>query len=144
LVDGYSYPLATRKPTYDDMPLTEDINIYGYPVEVFPPTDFHTSTYFCDPKSGKESIFIIGGLGYRYNASRDRTDVYRLDVSDFSMQRLETTGTKPSGGTHEHYAQLVGGGHGTEPAIRISTKDGKGFSLLINTLEWVSHGSVPT
>ena len=92
-----------------------------YPVDVFPPTDFHTSTYYADPMTGKEMIFIIGGLGYPGQASRDRTDIYRLDLSDFSIHRVETLG--PLGPTHHHTH------HKTEflitneqPVIRITTK----------------------
>jgi hypothetical protein len=117
----------------------EDITIYGYPVDIFPPTDFHTSTYFCDPISGQEVIFIIGGLGYRDSASQGRTDVYRLNLSDLSIQRLETSGAKPPGGTHNHVAELVHGHNSTESAIKITTKDGRDFFLLLNKLEWISH-----
>jgi hypothetical protein len=119
----------------------EDIIIYDYQVDVFPPTDFHTSTYFWDPISGQEVIVIIGGLGYKDGASRDRTDVYRLDLSDFSMQRLDTSGANPPGGVHGHGAKLVYGLYNTEPTIKITTKDGRDVSLLLNKLEWISHGS---
>jgi hypothetical protein len=122
----------------------ENITIYGYPLDVFPPTDFHTSTYVCDPRSGKEFIYIIGGLGYEGSASRDQTDVHRLDLSDFSIQRLETIGAKPLGGTHRHNAELCHSAYDTEPRIKITTEDGRQFSLLVNTLEWISHGSLPT
>jgi hypothetical protein len=101
--------------------------------------NIHTSTYFCDPISGQEVIFIIGDLGYRDGASRDRTDVYRLDLSDFSMQRLDTSSAKPPGRIHG--AELVHGPYSTEPTIKITTKDGRDFSLLLNKLEWISHGS---
>ena len=94
-----------------------------YPVDVFPPTDYHTSTYYADSKTGKEMIFIIGGIGYPGQASRDRTDIYKLDLSDFSIRRVETSGIGPLGPTH-HYNQ-----HKTElliedeqPVIRITTK----------------------
>jgi hypothetical protein len=122
----------------------EDITIYGYPLDVFPPTDFHTSTYVCDPRSGKEFIYIIGGLGYESSASRNQTDVYRLDLSDFSIRRLETFGAKPSGGTHRHNAELYHSAYDTEPRIKITTEDGRQFSLLANALEWISHGLSPT
>jgi hypothetical protein len=119
----------------------EDITIYGYPLDVFPPTDFHTSTYVCDPRSGKEFIYVIGGLGYESSASRNRTDVYRLDLNDFSIQRLESVGAKPLGGTHRHKAELYHRAYDAEPRIKITTEDGRQFSLLTDTLEWISHGS---
>jgi hypothetical protein len=147
IVDGDSDPSDIREPTYYEKILhitkPENITIYGYPVDVFPPTDFHTATYFRDPTSGNEYIFIIGGLGYPHSASRERTDIYRLDLGDFNMQRLETTGTKPPGGTDQHNAQLVHGGNSAEPAIRVTNKHGKVFTLFINKLVWTLHGSAP-
>ncbi|CAF9921043.1 MAG: hypothetical protein ALECFALPRED_001696 [Alectoria fallacina] len=101
----------------------ECIKIYGYPVDIFPPTDFHTSTYFADPATGKEWLIIIGGLGYGGQASREQTDVYQLDLTDFSIQRLHTSGIGPIGGTHHHKAELVGGQG--QAAIRITTEEVK-------------------
>ena len=122
----------------------EDITIYGYPVDVFPPTDFHTSTYVFDSESDKEFILIIGGLGYHDSALRDQTDVYRLDLSDFSIHRLETSGAKPPGGTQRHTAALIHDAHDPEPRIKITTEEGQGYSLLVKRLEWISHGHSPT
>jgi hypothetical protein len=146
-----SNPATSSMPEGDipdgcDMPPSrvialEDIAIYGYPLDVFPPTDFHTSTYVRDPRSGKEFIYTIGGLGYESSASRNRTDVYRLDLSDFSIQRLETVGAKPLGGTHRHNAELYHSAYDTEPRIEITTEDSRQFTLLTNTLEWISHDS---
>ena len=97
------------------------LHFYRYPLDVFPPTDFHTSTYFADPTTGKEFIFIIGGLGYTGQASRDRTDIYRLDLSDFSIHREEASGAGPAGGTKEHKAELLN--ELERPAIKITTKE---------------------
>mmetsp|Transcript_31216 Transcript_31216/g.28392 ORF Transcript_31216/g.28392 Transcript_31216/m.28392 type:complete len:84 (+) Transcript_31216:264-515(+) len=35
-----------------------NITIYGYPKDVFPPTDFHTATRIGD------DVYIIGNMGY--------------------------------------------------------------------------------
>ena len=96
-----------------------------YPVEVFPPTDFHTSTFYTDPKTGKEFIFIIGGLGYSGQASRNRTDVYQLDLSDFSIHRQKTSGAGPAGGMSRHKAELLDE-HG-QPVIRITAEEVKEY-----------------
>jgi hypothetical protein len=73
-VDDASHPSPTRESTHDDMPIQfatqENITIYDYPLDVFPTTDFHTATYFRDPTSGKEYIFIVGGIGYPHTALR--------------------------------------------------------------------------
>jgi hypothetical protein len=59
-------------------PQSQSYDLYRYPVNIFPPTDFHTATLLGD------SIWIIGGLGY----SKDRgnvTPVYRLDVNTLTI-----------------------------------------------------------
>lgn len=94
-----------------------------YPVDIFPPTDFHTSTFYADPTTGKESIFIIGGLGYADQVSRDRTDVYRLNLNDFGIHRVATFGAGPMGGTHHHKAELLS--EDAQLAIRITRKTEK-------------------
>ncbi|KAK4234102.1 hypothetical protein C8A03DRAFT_38144 [Achaetomium macrosporum] len=73
----------------------EDIEIYGYPTDVFPPTDFHTSTYIKDESSGREHIYIIGGLGGGDSPHRTATLTHRLDLQDYSIQRIETSGEAP-------------------------------------------------
>jgi ankyrin repeat protein len=86
------------------------IHIYGYPEEVFPPTDFHTATLI------GSHIYLIGSLGYGGTRHYGETPVYRLDTDTFHMERLETTGNKPGwiykhrtiqSGTHE--IQVSGG-----------------------------------
>lgn len=117
-----------------------NITIYGYPEAIFPPTDFHTSTYLRDPKTGKEVIYIIGGLGYRDSPNCNQTHVYQLNLSDFSITKLETSGALPAGGIDDHKAELVQNVDHAQPAIKVTTKDGQDFSLLLRTLEWISHG----
>ncbi|CAM6123037.1 unnamed protein product [Calypogeia fissa] len=123
----------------------ESITIYGYPVDVFPPTHSHSSTYIRDQASGKDFIYIIGGWGYGSSAFLDRTDVYRLDLSDFSIEHLPTSGDKPSArrnrrtSTTGYRASVVNNDDGHDVSIHIITKDGKRFSLLINKLTWISH-----
>ncbi|KAK4693791.1 hypothetical protein P7C71_g3665, partial [Lecanoromycetidae sp. Uapishka_2] len=112
------------------------ITIYGYPTTVFPPTDHHSSTYYVDSTTGSEYIFIIGGQGYSGAASHERTDVYRLDLSDFSIQRLQTSGACPKGGTCEHNAELLFIGE-EQPTIKITTKEREVFRLRIHDLIWL-------
>ncbi|KAJ4289991.1 hypothetical protein N0V88_006792 [Collariella sp. IMI 366227] len=64
----------------------EDIEIYSYPADVFPRTDYHTATYYKDEKSGAEYIFIIGRT---YGSPElDVTLTHRLDLEDFSIPEL--------------------------------------------------------
>ncbi|KAL2128968.1 hypothetical protein VTI74DRAFT_8407 [Chaetomium olivicolor] len=73
----------------------KDIEVYGYPVDVFPPTDFHTATYYKDERSGKGYIFIIGGLGYGNSAHRKAILTHRLNLEDFGIRRIHMTGDPP-------------------------------------------------
>ncbi|MEA5624633.1 ankyrin repeat domain-containing protein [Nostoc sp. UHCC 0251] len=63
--------------------------IYGYPKDVFPPTDFHSATLF------GEYIYIIGSLGYSDTRIYNETPVYRLNIYTFEIEKVETTGEKP-------------------------------------------------
>ena len=69
------------------------IAIYGYPRDVFPPTDFHTAT-----RMGN-AIVVIGALGYQGTRGYGTTPVFRLDLATFRMERVETTGEGPAGST---------------------------------------------
>lgn len=76
---------------YNDVQVTAPdgtIALYGYPVDVFPPTDFHTATLVGD------HIYIIGNTGYR-DDRRDRTQVLRLEVRSLAIEQLATTGPSP-------------------------------------------------
>ncbi|BAY89790.1 MULTISPECIES: ankyrin repeat domain-containing protein [unclassified Tolypothrix] len=68
--------------------------IFGYPQDVFPPTDFHSATLVGD------YIYIIGNLGYANAAISDETPVYRLDSHTFKIEKVETTGDKPGWISH--------------------------------------------
>jgi hypothetical protein len=62
------------------------IEIYGYPKEVFPPTDFHTATLV------DNRLILVGCLGYRDDRRPGQTPVYALDLSDYHISRIETSG----------------------------------------------------
>lgn len=74
--------------------------VYGYPKNLFPPTDFHTATLVGD------AIYIIGNLGYQQARRAGETPVYRLQLADFSIQEVPTTGEKP-GWISRHRAQVT-------------------------------------
>jgi len=78
----------------------EDIEIYGYPEEAFPPTDFHSATLT------EERIIIIGCLGYQKQRRPGVTTVYSLDLRSFHISVLKCTGTPP-GWLHRHAAAFV-------------------------------------
>jgi ankyrin repeat protein len=73
--------------------------IYGYPKNVFPPTDFHSATLV------DEFIYLIGGLGYAGKRRFGETPVYRLSIKDWSMHAVETSGDHP-GWIYQHRCRL--------------------------------------
>ena len=104
---------------------------YIYPEEVFPPTDFHTATRVDD------AIWLVGLLGYEGTRQEGRTQVLRLDLGDFSVAPIETTGEGP-GWLHGHRAIrvpegiLVGGGR-VEPGYEPNAAT---YLLNLDTLDW--------
>jgi hypothetical protein len=77
----------------------DQIEIYGYPKEVFPPTDFHTASLL----NGR--IIIVGGLGYMNERHPGHTPVYSLDLSGYRMSEIKTSGEMP-GWISEHDCAL--------------------------------------
>lgn len=90
-----------------------DVDIYGYPTDVFPGTDFHTATYFeHESGGGGEYIYIIGGLGYLESPHRAATLVHQLDLRDYNIRRVETSGEAPpprADSEKDRKAELQGG-----------------------------------
>lgn len=113
-------------------------DIYGYPPDLFPPTDFHTATL------AGGHLFLIGNLGYREQRRCGETQVLRLDTVSLAIERVATTGEFP-GWISRHKAVLDAGG-----SIRIAggkiweMRDGKeayrdnteSWSLDLQSLAW--------
>ena len=111
-----------------------------YPREVFPPTDFHTTTLV------GESIFLIGFLGYTDQRETGRTPVYRLAVETWKIEAVTTSGEIPSW-LHEHRATydaqrnviLVEGGNilvaGQQDESQIVPNEGR-YELDLESFRW--------
>lgn len=87
---------------YNDVVVTHSdgtVDFYCYRKADFPPTDFHTATLV------GEKIIIIGGLGYKDERYPGYTQLYTLDLGNFEIQKLESSGTSP-GWIHDHVATL--------------------------------------
>lgn len=65
------------------------ISIYGYPKDMFGPTDFHSATLV-----GKR-IVIIGCLGYPDARKAGSTPVYRLALDKMRIEKLPSYGDGP-------------------------------------------------
>lgn len=108
------------------------IDIFGYPAEVFPPTDFHSATLVGD------RIIVIGSLGYLPQRKPGTTPVMTVDLKDFSIAQVQTSGNPP-GWIHEHEAILEEGGDSI--LIRNGKLDpgGKPLTLIENIDDWRLH-----
>jgi hypothetical protein len=84
-----------------------EIEIRGYPITVFPPTDFHSATLV------DRSIYVIGNLGHTATRSNRIEVVYMLDTTSFAFSSAKTTGDLPDW-LHDHKAELL------KDSIRIS------------------------
>jgi len=91
--------------------LAGQVEIFGYPKEIFPPTDFHTATLL------ENSVIVIGSLGYPDERNVGRTPVYSLDLANYSISNIKTSGDAP-GWISEHKVQIG-------PRGIISVRDGK-------------------
>ena len=119
--------------------------IYMYPKEVFPPTDFHTATLV------DEHIYIIGNLGYYGDRKYGTTPVYRLDIKTFRIDEVVTKGDNPRW-IYNHKAYFDGksairvkGGevlnsHSGEETHYLNKHD---YELCLETLVWVRRDPLP-
>ena len=82
--------------------LDGSVEIYGYPREVFPPTDFHSSTLVGN------SVIEIGRLGYQDERRSGATPVMVLDLATYRFEECPSHGELP-GWIFGHEAQLSGG-----------------------------------
>ncbi len=115
-----------------------EFDIYIYPREVFPPTDFHSATLV------GQHIYIIGSLGYREDRQPGHTPVCRLDVDSLKIEKVDTRGDGP-GWISKHKAAskdgreiVVKGGKiiceidGKEAYVKNTAE----YSLSLDSLEW--------
>lgn len=85
----------------------DDVEIYSYPREVFPPTDFHTATVI-----GK-TVWLVGSLGYPEERGGRDTQVFALDTDTYHIRRVLHRGQSP-GWLHKHKAALQADGGAIE------------------------------
>ena len=88
-----------------------NFDIFGFPQEVFAPTDFHSATLV------GPFIYIIGCLGYPEARVSGETPVYRLHCESLTIEKVETGGEKP-GWISDHKA-VYQSGDSAEGEIRI-------------------------
>jgi hypothetical protein len=109
---------------YNDVIVTGasgDVTIFGYPHEIFPPTDFHTATVVGD------RILVIGRLGYPRQRVPATTPVSVVDLDSFAIAPLITSGECP-GWIFKHEAEL-------SPDARTITVRGGERATRVNDVE---------
>lgn len=74
-----------------------EMQLWNYPIEQFPATDFHSATY--DSKT--HSIFIVGNIGYSNFRKNNVTKVYQLDLDTMRIKEIECLGLMPSWLNHQ-------------------------------------------
>lgn len=105
------------------------IDIFGYPTEVFPPTDFHSATLV------GERVILVGNLGYPEQRRPGSTPVFVLDLATFSISPLETFGTPP-GWIHRHEARLSDDGASISIQRGLLERGDASASLVENIDDW--------
>lgn len=65
------------------------VRVLLYPLSVLPSTDFHTATLL------RESLFLVGSLGYKVERAPGPAPVYRLDLRTFAIHPVTTSGDDP-------------------------------------------------
>jgi hypothetical protein len=105
------------------------IEIFGYPREVFPPTDFHSATLVSN------RIVLIGNLGYPENRRPGTTPVKILDLESLAVSAVKTSGTSP-GWIHAHKATLAVDGHSILIQRGKLDRGGEDRSLVENIDDW--------
>ncbi|OYP33082.1 hypothetical protein [Rhodopirellula sp. MGV] len=104
------------------------VRIYGYPVSVFCPTDFHTATLIHDEKT----VLLIGSIGYSDEREIGHTPLYALDTETLAVKAVDATGDSP-GWINSHHATLVDSGSAIlVSGGKVMTDDG----FLENIDEW--------
>ena len=78
------------------------VEIYGYPKEIFPPTDFHSATLAGD------EIIVVGCQGNSGDRRIGFTPVYSINTESFRVSELPTSGTSP-GWIFRHTTQVLTG-----------------------------------
>ena len=106
------------------------MEIFGYPQDVFPPTDFHSATLIGD------YIYVIGSLGYSEARQFGETQVLRLHTETLRFERLNPAGVRP-GWISGHRATHISSNEIRVTGGNISDHDGSNETLLPNSREFI-------
>jgi len=108
------------------------IDIFGYPRDVFPPTDFHSATL------SSNQIVVIGNLGYMDQRRPGEIQVKILNLEKASISSVETSGKSP-GWLHRHQATLSEDGNSILIQKGQVDQGGDKSSFVENIDDWRLH-----
>lgn len=77
-----------------------NFRIFGYPEDLFPPTDFHTATLV------GHDIYLVGSLGYQGSRAFGTTPVFRVSGGTWEFTPVLTHGDNP-GWIYNHRATYI-------------------------------------
>jgi ankyrin repeat protein len=103
-------------------------DVFGYPEDVFPPTDFHSATYIAP------YIYIVGCLGYSDRRHAGVTPIYRIHCETWKIEPVKAINEAP-GWIHGHEAKLIDGACIKITGGKIDLCDSS--ELLSNERTWV-------
>ncbi len=101
------------------------LDIFGYPENVFLPTDFHSATLV------GPNIILIGNLGYPDDRVSDQTQIFTLDTQSWEISAVQSHAENP-GWIHKHKVSLSG----DQTRIVITGGIIEGRPLLENIDDW--------
>lgn len=113
-----------------------ELDFYGYPTDVFPPTDFHTATLVGN------YIWIIGNLGYfDERKTKNTIPIHTLNASTLVMESISATGESPPSICHHSAAYLPENNNiqimsGEIWQDKESEKNNTVWHFDLNTLSW--------
>lgn len=115
--------------------------IFLYPEEVFPPTDFHTATLV------GVWIYIIGSVGYIEDRNENTCPVYRLHTGTLAIERVDTYGEDP-GRIGRHRARRLDNDHilvigGANVAVGHESSHHRASTLDLLTGRWERFHNLP-
>ncbi|MFN7020206.1 MAG: hypothetical protein ACK4WH_02610 [Phycisphaerales bacterium] len=94
-------PAAGREAVTTD---SGEVEIYGYPEEVFAPTDFHSATLV----DGR--IYVIGRVGYGEARAPGTTPIVTVETEGYRISAVSASGACP-GWINSHHASFDAGTH---------------------------------
>lgn len=118
-----------------------NIDVFGYPLSVFPCTDFHSATLVGD------EIWLIGSMGYQAEREFSQTQVYKLNIHSYKISKVETVNSMGWINSHQAVYRdgqiIVSGGRIIEQGVMPMYENKDDWALNLKTLIWTNLTNKP-